>query len=179
MPRRTGAGPADARMNETQATILIIVVAAGVIVHVATMFALYRAAKASSARMKALADKALPALDAAQALIVASRPKLEGIIENLAATATTLRGQMERLDATVNDIVDRTRLQIIRADELVSRTIDRVEETTELVQHTVVSPVRHISGLLQGLTAGFGAFFGRSRRVSRPDASVPQDELFI
>ncbi len=166
-------------MNETQAAILIIFVAIGVVVHVATRFALYRTAKASSDRMKAMADKALPALEAAQSLIVTSRPKLEGIIENLAATTTTLRGQMERLDATVNDIVDRTRLQIIRADELVSRTIDRVEETTEFVQHTVVSPVRHISGLLQGLTAGFGAFFGRSRRAPRPETGVPQDELFI
>ncbi len=165
-------------MTETQATILIIVVAAGVLVHVATMFGVYRAAKASSTRINALADKAMPTVEAAQALVVSSRPKLEGIIDNLAATTTTLRGQMERLDATVNDIVDRTRLQIIRADELVSRTIDRVEETTEFVQHTVVSPVRHVSGLLQGLTAGLGAFFGRSRRSARGEG-VPQDELFI
>jgi ABC-type transporter Mla subunit MlaD len=169
-------------MSETQATILIVIIGVGVLVHVATMIALYLAAKDSSARVKALAEKietrALPALEAARSLIVDTRPKIEGIIDNLAATTTTLRGQMERLDATVNDIVDRTRLQVIRADELVSRTIDKVEETTELVQHTVVSPVRHLAGLLQGLTAGFGTFFSRGRRP-RHEAGVPQDELFI
>ncbi len=165
-------------MNETQAWFLIVIIGLGVLIHIATMLAMYNVAKASGARVKALTDKvesrALPALEAAQALVVESRPKIEGIIDNLVATTTTLRGQMERLDATVNDIVDRTRLQIIRADELVTRTIDRVEETTEIVQHTVVSPVRHISGLLQGITAGFGSFF---RRRSREGG--PHDELFI
>src|SRR5512146_179144 len=166
-------------MNETQAWLLIVIIGVGVLIHIATMLAMYRTAKASGARMKALAEKietrALPAIEAAQSLLVDSRPKIDGIIDKLAATTTTLRAQMERLDATVNDMVDRTRLQIIRADELVTRTIDRVEETTEIVQHTVVSPVRHISGLLQGLTAGFGSFFGRRR----PREGEPHDELFI
>lgn len=169
-------------MTETQATILIVFIALGVVVHIVTMIAMYSTTRAASTRMKAMADKfeaaALPTLEAARALVVDSRPKIEHIIENLAATTTSLRGQIERLDATVNDIVDRTRLQVIRADELISRTMDRVEETTEIVHHTVVSPVRHIAGLLQGVTAGFGAFFSRNRRSSH-DAGVPQDELFI
>lgn len=170
-------------MTENQALVLIIFVAVGVVVHIATMIALYSTTRSSAARMKALADKventAMPALQAAQTLIVDSRPKITSIIDNLAVTTTTLRGQMERLDATVNDIVDRTRLQVIRADEIVTRTMDRVEETTELVHHTVVSPVRHIAGILQGITAGVGAFVSRGRHGRQAAGTHQDDEMFI
>ncbi len=167
-------------MNETQAWVLIAIILVGVLIHIATMIALYVTAKASSTRVQSLVDKvetrALPAIEAARDLVVDARPKLDSIIENMAATSNTLRGQVERLDVTLNDIMDRTRLQVIRADELVTRTIDRVEETTEMVQHTVVSPVRHLSGLLQGLSAGVGSFFARRRHTGEQ----PGDgEMFI
>jgi hypothetical protein len=88
-----------------------------------------------------------------------------------------VRGQLERIDATVTDVVDRTRLQVIRADELLNRTMDRIEETSEVVHRTVVSPVRQLSGLMQGLTVGLESLFGGKR--SRRDVTVPQDEMFI
>jgi hypothetical protein len=90
---------------------------------------------------------------------------------------------VERVDATVSDVVDRTRLQIIRADDLLTRTLDRVEETSEMVHKTVVSPVRQVSGLIQGVTAGLEFFLaGRGRRNGGSRESrraVPQDEMFI
>jgi hypothetical protein len=83
------------------------------------------------------------------------------------------------VDATVSDAVDRTRLQVIRADELINRTLDRVEETSDMVHRTVVSPLRQVQGLFQGLTAGLEFFLGRKRRPGRDGVGVPQDELFI
>ena len=87
------------------------------------------------------------------------------------------------MDATVTDAMDRARLQIIRGDELLTRTMDRVEHTSEMVQKTVVSPVRQLSGLMQGITVGLEFLFGGrnrrnggSREERRP---VPQDEMFI
>ena len=65
------------------------------------------------------------------------------------------------------------------ADELVNRTMDRVEETTDMVHRTVVSPIRRLSGLVQGLSAGLEFFLGRKRRQPRDGMGVPQDELFI
>jgi hypothetical protein len=65
---------------------------------------------------------------------------------------------------------------VIRADEMVTRTMDKVEETSEKVQHTVLSPVRHVSGILAGLSAGVNAFFtGQKRRGN----GAPNDEMFI
>jgi hypothetical protein len=144
---------------------------------------LFLAVRKTAGRVEALANdvttKALPAIDTAQQLLVSIKPRVEDIVVNAEQTARMARSQMERLDATVNDIVDRTRLQVIRADELVNRTMDKVEETTEMVHRTVVSPIRQLSGLMQGVSAGLEFFLGRKRRQPRDGMGVPQDELFI
>jgi hypothetical protein len=166
---------------ETRLTILLWEVGIFLALQVGILFAVLMAVKKSSARMQALAEevqrRALPTLDAAQSLLTTTKPKIEELVANAAAASATVKLQIERLDATVSDVVDRTRLHVIRADELVTRTMDRVEETTDLVHHSVVSPVRQIAGLVQGLTAGLGALLGQRR--SRRHADQPQDEMFI
>jgi hypothetical protein len=162
-------------------TGIAVMLQAGVLV------AMYLTMRKSSARMEALANevktKAVPALESAQAMLTELRPNLQVLTENLAEATILVRAQVERVDATVNDLVDRARLQIIRGDELLTRTLDRVEVTSEIVQKTVVSPVRQVSGLIQGITAGIefllgnrGRRNGGSRESRRP---VPQDEMFI
>jgi hypothetical protein len=46
-----------------------------------------------------------------------------------------------------------------------------------MVHKTVVSPVRQLSGLVQGITSGLDFLFGGRRK--RTGVSVPQDEMFI
>jgi hypothetical protein len=164
--------------------IFIYATAVAVIIQMFILLGMAIALRKTSARMEALAtqvhSRAIPLLEAGNAILDNSRGNIETITANLAATTTTLKGQVERLDVTMNDIVDRTRLQVIRADDIVTRTLDRVEETTELVQHTVVSPVRQVSGLVQALSVGIGAFLGHKRRRRRDGMRSPQDEeLFI
>jgi hypothetical protein len=163
--------------------LFIICTAIAVMIQAGILVALFVAVRKTSGRVEALAtevtSKALPTIDTAQQMLVTLRPRVEDIVANVEQSARIARGQMERLDATVSDIVDRTRLQVIRADELVNRTMDRVEETTEMVHRTVVSPIRQLSGLMQGLSTGLEFFLGRKRRQSRDGMGVPQDELFI
>ena len=164
-------------------TALAILLQAGI------LLALYLTVRQTTTRMEALAGefktKTLPTVETAQAMLVDLRPKIDQIVGNVTHIAGTaqhsanlVRSQMERLDETMNDVLDRTRLQVIRADDLVGRTLDKVEDTTEMVHRTVVSPIRHVSGLMQGLSAGFEHFLGQRRR-SRDNMGVPQDELFI
>jgi hypothetical protein len=172
---------------ENLTPIFIAVTGAAVLLQAGILVAMYLAIRKSTARMEALANevktKALPALETAQMLLTELRPNLQVITENLAETTILVRAQVERVDATVNDVVDRARLQIIRGDELLSRTLDRVEATSEIVHRTVVSPVRQVSGLIQGVTAGIEFLLGNrgrrngGRRESR--RPVPQDEMFI
>src|SRR5207253_9132532 len=108
-------------------------------------------------------------------------PKLKEITANLAETTGTLKAQVARMDATFNDAVDRTRLQVIRVDELVSRTIDKVEETTEMMQHSVLTPMKQLTGIVQGLSVGVGAFLNRKRKAAVESATAGRDddEMFI
>jgi hypothetical protein len=163
--------------------LFIIFTALAVMIQAGILVALYVAVRKTTGRVEALATevttKALPTIETAQAMLVELRPRVTEIVVNAEQSARMARSQMERLDATVSDIVDRTRLQVIRADELVNRTMDRVEETTDMVHRTVVSPVRQIAGLMQGLSAGLEFFLGRKRRQPRDGMGVPQDELFI
>ena len=166
--------------------IFIAVTAAAVALQAVLLLGILLSLRKTSTRVESLSqqvrDRALPALDSAQAFINSSGPKLDAILTNVESATNMVRGQIERLDATATDVIDRTRLQVIRADEMLTRTMDRVEEATEAVQHTVVSPVRQLSGIVQGVSVGLEALFrrrGRRRTAGDGMSGVPQDEMFI
>ena len=166
--------------------IFIYATAVAVILQMFILLSLAVSVRKTSAKLEKLTGevhgRAMPILNTAESILNESRGKIDTVMSNLVVATGTLKTQMDRLDATVNDIVDRTRLQVIRADDIVTRTLDRVEQTSELVEHTVVSPVRQISGIMQGVSVGLSAFFGhnRSRRRRANAARVTQDEeLFI
>jgi hypothetical protein len=169
--------------NANLLVAFIVVTAFAVVIQAGILVALYLSIRKSSARMEALAtevkNRALPAVEAAHAVLVDLHPKLDSIADNLSHTTTLMRAQVERLDATVSDAIDRARLQVIRADELVNRTMDKVEETTEVVHKTVLSPLRRATGLMHGVGAGLEFLFGRRRRQRRDGMGVQQDEMFI
>src|SRR5215467_7465218 len=168
-------------MDNTWLTIFVVVTALAVALQALILVAMFLAMKKTSAKVESLAEevktKVLPTAELAHSMITELRPKIVTLIDNVSVSTTVMRTQMERIDATLTDIIDRTRLQVIRADEFVNHTMDKLEETREAVQRTVVSPVRHISGLMHGVTAGLEAFFARKR--NRESVSVQQDEMFI
>jgi len=168
-------------------SLFVALTGIAVLLQAGVLLAMYLAMRKSSQRMEELAadvkTKLMPTVTEAQAMITALRPKIEIIVENLSETTTTLRSEVRRVDATVNDAIDRARLQVIRADELLSRTLDRVEQTSDVVHKTVISPVKQLSGMVQGITVALEFLFssrnrrnGGSREERRP---VPQDEMFI
>jgi hypothetical protein len=165
----------------------ILLTGLAVLLQAGVLAAMYITMLKSSKRLEALAaqvkTKVLPTVEQAQAMLTEVRPKLQVIADNLQESTTVMRAQVQRVDATVNDVVDRARLQIIRTDELLSRTLDRVEQTTDMVHQTVISPVRQLAGLMQGITVGLEFLFGGRGRKNgeRRDERrpVPQDEMFI
>ena len=168
-------------MDNTLLTVFIAVTAAAVVLQAAILAGMFFAVRKTTAKVESLAEevktKVQPTAELAHSMMLELRPKIETVADNVSVSTTMLRTQLERIDATLTDIVDRTRLQVIRADEFVNNTMDKLEETREAVQRTVVSPVRHISGLMHGVTAGVEAFF--SRRRTRSSSNVQQDEMFI
>jgi hypothetical protein len=162
--------------------IFIAVTAAAVVLQAAILCAMFFAMRKTSSRVEQLATevttKVLPTAELVHSMMAELRPKIESTATSVSETTALIHSQLERFDATLNDIIDRTRLQVIRADEFVNRTLDRVEHTTEVMHRTVISPIRQVSGIMQGLGVGFNAFFG-GRRARRGNAAVPQDEMFI
>src|SRR5580700_6009333 len=162
--------------------IFIGCTAAAVVIQAGILVAMYLALRQSAARMETLATevrtKVLPAAETVYSMLVEFRPHLQTLVTNMTESSTLVRAQIERLDATVSDAIDRARLQVIRADELLNRTLDRVENTTNLVHKTVVSPVRQLAGLVQGITSGLEFLIGAKRRRHN-GVGVPQDEMFI
>ena len=166
----------------TYLVIFVGITGAAVVIQTLILAFLYIESKRASARIESMTSeihkRAIPVLDAAGTILTDSRDRLRTITENLAVTSTTLRSQVERIDNTISDVIDRTRLQVVRADDMISRAMDRVEETTEIVQHSVISPVRHIAGIVSGITVGLQTLL--RRRGHPPQEGVPQDEeLFI
>jgi methyl-accepting chemotaxis protein len=179
---------------ENLVPIFIAITGAAVVLQACLLAAMYLAMRKTSTRLEALAEevktKALPAIDTAQSMLIEIRPKVQvisdkvqAIADNVIETTALVRDEVQRVEVTVNDVVDRARLQVIRADDLLTRTLDKVEETSESVHRTVMSPVRQVSGVIHGLTAGLEFLFsgrgqknGNSRDPRRP---IPQDEMFI
>lgn len=175
-------------------TWFIAVTAAAVVLQMVILLAMYLAMRKLGSRMEALADKVenttsvvqsrvLPLVDNAKAMqqqvkdfIENSRPKIQTIVDNVTSMSGTARTTLERFDVTANDAIDRVRLQVIRGDELLTRTMDRVEETSDKVQHSVMSPVRQVSGLMQAISTGVGAYFNQQKRRRNGGQS---DEMFI
>src|SRR5579863_7955353 len=160
----------------------IAVTAAAVVVQAGILIGMYLATRKTSAKVESLAmeikEKVLPTVDLVKSTLTDIQPKVETLVTNASESSNVVRAQLQRLDATLNDVIDRTRLQVIRVDELVGRTLDRVEETTDIVHRTVVSPVRQVSGVIQGITAGV-EFFMSGRRRRRDGVPAAQDEMFI
>lgn len=163
-------------------TIFVAVTAAAVVIQAGILISMYLAVRKTDARVEALTGdvraKVLPMVETAHSMLNELRPKIETVMTNVSESSAMIRTQLERVDATVSDVIDRARLQVIRADEMVGRTLDRVEATTDLVHETVISPVRKVSGLVQGVTAALEFLFSRRRR-SRESMGVQQDEMFI
>jgi hypothetical protein len=168
-------------------TIFIAVTSAAVVLQMLILLALYLSVRKLAARLESVTDetqsRVFPLLEHIkvmqqdiQASLDTTRPKIETILDNAAHVTTVARTDIDRAGAALNDVLDRLRLQVIRADEMLTHTMDRLEETSEKVQHSVMSPVRQVSGFVQAVSVGVGTFFSNQRRRRN---GGPSEEMFI
>lgn len=167
-------------------TIFIAVTSAAVVLQMLILAGMYFAVRQIGAHLMSVADEvksqAIPLLESGKAMqadmkkmLETSAPKVDLVLDNAAAITTTAHAGLGRVESTLNDVLDRARLQVIRVDEMMTRAMDTVEDTSEKVAHSVTSPVKHASGLVQGISAGLGAYFGQKRHRN----GGPSDEMFI
>ena len=168
-------------------TIFIAVTAAAVVLQMLILLGMFLVTRKLTVHIMYLSDelesKILPLLQDGKKLMTdthqlleVTRPKLDLILDNASVISTTARTQTQELEVSIKAFMDRARLQAIRADELFTRTVDRVEQTTSKLEHTVLSPIKRINGILQGIGVGLETFFNKT---SRPRNGRPRDEMFV
>ena len=169
-------------MNEQSLLIAFVAVTSvAVVLQTLILAGMFVSTRKMSRRMEALSAKmeeqVLPLVEKVRGIVDESAPKIQTVISNLAQTSELVRTQAGQIDEAVTEIIGIARTQAGNAGILAERTMQRVDHAAEVVQHSVTSPMRYVSALMEGVMAGFGEFVG-GRKVRRAKA-VPSDEMFI
>lgn len=168
-------------MTETILIVFVAVTSIAVVIQALILAGMFAATRKMSARMDQMHqhvnDQVLPLVEKMRGLVDENAPMIHSAVTNLSETAGLVRAQAEKVDTAVTEIVDIARTQAGRAGVLADRTMQRVDITAGVVQHAILSPVRQMSAVMDGIMAGFGEFVaGRKARRTKP---VPTDEMFI
>jgi methyl-accepting chemotaxis protein len=168
-------------MHENSLIAFVAVTSVAVVLQTLILAGMYFSIRKMGERMEALSrrveEQALPLVEKVRGMVDESAPKIQMVVTNLAETSTLVRKQAGQIDEAVTEIVGIARAQAGRADELATRTMQRVDLTAERLQHTVNSPMRHLSALMEGVTAGLGVLV--SGRKSQSSKAASNDEMFI
>lgn len=171
-------------MNANALTVFVAVTSVAVVLQMAILLALYLTVRRSSAQMESIAldmqRRVTPLIENTRDILADATPKLKEITINLSETSASLRNHAETLGDVAVDLAVRTRNKVARADDMITRTMERVEKTTGAVHDSVLSPVRHVNGILQGISVGIGAFLSQKREVRDERQRSTNDEgMFI
>ncbi len=159
---------------------LTIVIGLGVVVLIVVLLALAKAAFQTRKRIHAVLDHYEtsiaphigPMVKSAHALVDDLSPKLKHITTNFSEISDTLRGQAQNISVSLGDVVERTHQQAARVDNIVSSTLNGLGHATAAVQEGIAYPIRHISGVLDGLRAGLGSLRRKERHNTHRAESI-------
>lgn len=107
---------------------------------------------------KEIAPHLVPMVKSARSTVDSLGPKLKHITENMVEVSDILRSETQHITVSLSDVVERTHQQAARVDHIVSSTLNGIGHATAAVQEGLSAPLRHISGVIDGLRAGFGSF---------------------
>jgi hypothetical protein len=109
-------------------------------------------------------------VNSARSLVEDLTPKVKHIASNLVEVSDILRSEAQHITVSVSDVVERTHQQAARMDHIVSSTLNGIGHATAAVQEGITAPIRHLSGVLEGLRAGLGSL--RRRRPHPNGTSI-------
>ena len=173
-------------MNSTLLTVFVAVTAIAVVLQMLILGALYLTAKRTASQAESIAldfqRRTTPLIENARDILADATPKLKEVTANLTEATETLKRQAETLGDTAIEMAVRARNKVVQADEMLTRTLERVEKTTGAVQNSVLSPVRRVNGILQGINVAVSALLHHKRehRSRRDGGNQNGDEgMFV
>lgn len=158
-------------MNETSLLIIFIAVTSvAVVLQTLILAGLYFSVRKMMERTQSLQqkmnDQALPLVAKVRSFVDQSAPKLQSVVSNVTESSELLRAQAGKVDEAVTEIVGVCRTQVNRAGELATRTMTRVDQTAAAAQSVVNTPLRRVSGIMEGVAAGL-AYLASARLERR------------
>lgn len=168
--------------NSTTQTLLVIfiaVAAVSILMQAGFTVAMFFGVRKTQKKLMDLADDvrlhALPAIIASRDVIQDITPKLRTITDNLTAISTTVRAKTDKVGGLVGDVTDRAQAQATRVDGMVKGTLDHLTSAVQALEHGVAVPVRHVSGILNGLRAGVDVL----RKKDFTNDGDSENDLFV
>ena len=144
-----------------------------------------KAQKKIMGKIDEIKEKLLPVLDKSNVLIADLSPQISliaghakaiaGNVEDVSAlvkeklnefgpTISDANQAMREANATVREANRKTQSQVTRVDEMVSSVLDATAQAGRSIESGIKTPVREISGILEGVKAGVMAFISGNRR---------------
>lgn len=111
-----------------------------------------------------------PMVSSARSLVEDLSPKLKHIAQNVVEVSDVVRSEAQHITVSVSDVVERSHQQAARVDHIVSSTLNGIGHASAVVQEGIAAPIRRLSGVLDGLRAGFGSL--RRRRTYSNGAGI-------
>ncbi|HVW76748.1 MAG TPA: hypothetical protein VHB45_03990 [Alloacidobacterium sp.] len=148
--------------------VFTIVTAVGVLLQAFVLLAMYFAIRKTTHKVHDLSDQLkqhlIPALATSRDLIEDISPKIKVATTNLVETSQVLRSQADQINRKVNHVAGMAEAQLSRVDEMATAVLDGLTQATAVVQHGITTPLKQVSGVLNGLRAGFDVL----RKKERP-----------
>ncbi len=89
-------------------------------------------------------------VEVAKNVVIDTEPKIKRITTNIADTSDVYRAKVAQVDLLITDTTDKARRQSDRVDEMVTNVVTRTGDIASHVGNAIMSPVRQISGLVDG-----------------------------
>ncbi len=174
------------RMNSTLLTLFIAITSAAVVLQMLILGAIYFTMKRTTSQMESIAldvqRRATPLIENARDIVADATPKVKEITSNLVEASASVKRHATTLGDAAVEIAVRAKNKVVQADDMVTRTLERVEKTTGAVQNSVLSPVRHVNGVLHAITVGIGSLLNQKREIKhqqRQRSSTGDEGMFV
>ena len=149
-------------------TVFTIVTSIGVLIQAFVLLGIFLALKKSVTKAHELSDELkqhlVPTLATTRNLVEDLSPKVKVATSNLVEASNILRSQAENINKTVSQVAGVAQNQAARVDEMATAVLDGITQATAAVQLGIATPLKQVSGVLNGLRAGLETF----RRKEHP-----------
>ncbi len=165
-------------------TAFVVIAGISLLLQLATLFGLYRVAKAMEEKVTGLLPKVNSLIDASQKTVDQSRQHIVDIAakaNDIAAKSSDIldstKRQVAKIEDVVNDAAGRAKVQLERAELVIDDTMSRTHETVSLVHSGIMRPLREIHGIATGVRTAL-SHLTQSGRPSVAQATH-DEEMFI